>query len=148
MKKKMLKELPELLVTPAIRDAEKRDKLKTYTRYGGQVKAVEYPRFYRAAVHGDILQVALFTHDSIRCGNRPLYTIFIDKEQDEHVTLTQEGKWRKGKINSLEVDGRTWEVTQKEWSSQGDRKLVNNFLTPRKTKMFTRRCCSGSRILE
>lgn len=134
MKKKMLKELPELLVTPAIRDAEKRDKLKTYTGYGGPVKAMEYPRFYRAAVHGDILQVALFTHDSIRCGNRPLYTIFIDKEQDEHVTLTQEGKWRKGKINSLEVDGRTWEVTQKEWSSQGDRKLVNNFFNTGENK--------------
>lgn len=134
MKKKMLKELPELLVTPAIRDAEKRDKLKTYTGYGEPVKAMEYPRFYRAAVHGDILQVALFTHDSIRCGNRPLYTIFIDKEQDEHVTLTQEGKWRKGKINSLEVDGRTWEVTQKEWSSQGDRKLVNNFFNTGENK--------------
>lgn len=134
MKKKMLKELPELLVTPAIRDAEKRDKLKTYTGYGGPVKAMEYPRFYRAAVHGDILQVALFTHDSIRCGNRPLYTIFIDKEQDEHVTLTQEGKWRKGKIDSLEVDGRTWEVTQKEWSSQGDRKLVNNFFNTGENK--------------
>lgn len=134
MKKKMLKELPELLVTPAIRDAEKRDKLKTYTRYGEPVKAVEYPRFYRAAVHGDILQVALFTHDSIRCGNRPQYTIFIDKEQDEHATLTQDGKWRKGKIDSLEVDGRTWEVTQKEWSSQGDRKLVNNFFNTGENK--------------
>lgn len=134
MKKKMLKELPELLVTPAIRDAEKRDKLKTYTGYGEPVKAVEYPRFYRAAVHGDILQVALFTHDSIRCGNRPLYTIFIDKEQDEHVTLTQEGKWRKGKIDSLEVDGRTWEMTQKEWSSQRDRKLVNNFFNTGENK--------------
>lgn len=134
MKKKMLKELPELLVTPAIKDAEKRDKLKTYTGYGEPVKAVEYPRFYRAAVHGDILQVALFTHDSIRCGNRPLYTIFIDKEQDEHVTLTQEGKWRKGKIDSLEVDGRTWEVTQKEWSSQGDRKLVNKFFDTKENK--------------
>lgn len=134
MKKKMLKELPELLVTPAIRDAEKRDKLKTYTGYGGAVKAVEYPRFYRAAVHGDILQVALFTHDSIRCGNRPLYTIFIDKEQDEHVTLTQEGKWRKGKIDSLEVDGQTWEMTQKEWSSQGDRKLVNIFFNTGENK--------------
>lgn len=44
MKKKMLKELPELLVTPAIKDAEKRDKLKTYTGYGEPVKAVEYPR--------------------------------------------------------------------------------------------------------
>lgn len=134
MKKKMLKEFPELLVTPAIRDAEKRDKLKTYTRYGEPVKAVEYPRFYRAAVHGDILQVALFTHDSIWCGDRPLYTIFIDKEQDEHATLTQDGKWRKGKIDSLEVDGWTWKITQKEWSSQGDRKLVNDFLDTKENK--------------
>ena len=66
MKKKMLKEFPELLVTPAIRDAEKKDKPKKYIRYGNKEEAVEYPRFYRAAVHGNILQVALFTHDSIR----------------------------------------------------------------------------------
>lgn len=134
MKKKKLKEFPELLVTPAIRDAEKKDKPKKYIRYGNPEEAVEYPRFYRAAVHGDILQVALFTHDSIRCGNRPLYTIFIDKEQDEHVTLTQEGKWRKGKIDSLEVDGRTWGMTQKEWSSRGDRKLVNDFFDTEENK--------------
>lgn len=134
MKKKMLKEFPELLVTPAIRDAEKKDKPKKYIRYGNTEEAVEYPRFYRAAVHGNILQVALFTHDSIRCGDRPLYTIFIDKEQDEHATLTQEGKWRKGKIDSLEVDGRTWRITQKEWSSRGDRKLVNDFFDTEENK--------------
>ena len=134
MKKKMLKELPELLVTPAIRDAEKRDKPKKYIRYGNPEEAVEYPRFYRAAVHGNILQVALFTHDSVRCGDRPLYTIFIDKEQDEHATLTQEGKWRKGKIDSLEVDGKTWGMTQKEWSSRGDRKLVNDFFDTEENK--------------
>lgn len=134
MKKKKLKEFPELLVTPAIRDAEKKDKPKKYIRYGNPEEAVEYPRFYRAAVHGNILQVALFTHDSIRCGDRPLYTIFIDKEQDEHATLTQEGKWRKGKIDSLEVDGRTWGMTQKEWSSRGDRKLVNDFFDTEENK--------------
>lgn len=134
MKKKKLKEFPELLVTPAIRDAEKKDKPKKYIRYGNPEEAVEYPRFYRAAVHGNILQVALFTHDSIRCGDRPLYTIFIDKEQDEHATLTQEGKWRKGKIDSLEVDGWTWGMTQKEWSSRGDRKLVNDFFDTEENK--------------
>ena len=134
MKKKMLKELPELLVTPAIRDAEKKDRPKKYIRYGKPEEAVEYPRFYRAAVHGSILQVALFTHDSIRCGTRPLYTVFIDKEKDEHATLTREGKWRKGKIDSLEVDGWAWGVTQKEWSSQGDRKLVNDFFDTRENK--------------
>ena len=134
MKKKMLKELPELLVTPAIRDAEKRDKPKTYMIHGKQKEAVEYPRFYRAAVHGDILQVALFTHDSIRRGNRPLYTVFADKEQNEHATLTQDGKWRKGKIDSLEVDGWTWGMTQKEWSSRGDRKLVNDFFDTEENK--------------
>ena len=102
MKRKELSALPELTVTPAIRDAERADVPKVRDGgYGGKIKATEYVRFYRAAVHGDILQVAIFTHRSVHMSNRPLYTVFIDKNKDEHETLTQDGKWRKGKIGNI-----------------------------------------------
>lgn len=132
MKKRMLKELPELLVTPAIRDAEGKD-VPTARNNGCSAKkeTFEYVRFYRAAVHGDILQVAIFTHESIQTSKRPMYTVFIDRKKDEHVTLTEDGKWRTGKINSLDVDGKTWKYTQKEWSSSKERKLVNEYFETR-----------------
>ena len=128
MKRKELSALPELTVTPAIRDAERADVPKVRDGgYGGKIKATEYVRFYRAAVHGDILQVAIFTHRSVHMSNRPLYTVFIDKNKDEHETLTQDGKWRKGKIGYLEVDGQEWGCTQKEWDTTRERRLVNNY---------------------
>lgn len=128
MKRKELSALPELTVTPAIRDAERADVPKVRDGgYGGRIEATEYVRFYRAAVHGDILQVAIFTHRSVRESNRPLYTVFIDKNKDEHETLTQDGKWRKGKIGYLEVDGEKWGCTQKEWDTTRERRLVNDY---------------------
>lgn len=135
MKKKELKELPEMLVTPAIRNAERADQPTARDNgWGGKVVEVEYPRFYRAAVHGDILQVAIFTHDTVRSGERPLYTVFVDKKDGEHATLTKDGKWRKGKIDSLEVDNSTWRCTQKEWSSSKERKLVNEYFRNKENK--------------
>ena len=128
MKRKELSALPELTVTSAIRDAERADVPKVRDGgYGGRIKETEYVRFYRAAVHGDILQVAIFTHRSVRESNRPLYTVFIDKNKDEHETLTQDGKWRKGKIGYLEVDGEQWGCTQKEWDTTRERRLVNDY---------------------
>lgn len=128
MKRKELSALPELTVTPAIRDAERADVPKVRDGgYGGRIEATEYVRFYRAAVQGDILQVAIFTHRSVRESNRPLYTVFIDKNKDEHETLTQDGKWRKGKIGYLEVDGEQWGCTQKEWDTTRERRLVNDY---------------------
>lgn len=128
MKRKELSALPELTVTPAIRDAERADVPKVRDGgYGGKIKATEYVRFYRAAVHGDVLQVAIFTHRSVHMSNRPLYTVFIDKNKDEHETLTQDGKWRKCKIGYLEVDDREWGCAQKEWDTTRERRLVNNY---------------------
>lgn len=130
MRKKELLKIPELLVTPAVRDAERKyGETESKKGYGATFKYYQCARFCRAAVYGDILKVAVFTHDSIRDSMDPKYEIYIDKKEEKHLTYeTETGKWRTGKIDSLEVDHKEWRETQIEWSSAADRKQVNKYL--------------------
>lgn len=134
------KELLSMKPLPATRDMIRtaadmiRTEEDTYKNCYGAVckytrKKCKYRRYFRAAVEGDILKVAIFTKGRlIREQGTPLYEVFINRKENAYITYVPDtGKWRTAKINMLEYEDVCGIYTEEEWQTEGTRKLVNQY---------------------
>lgn len=138
MKKKELRRMKPLYATPRMMELVWQDvgiQKEIRYMYGNNVKYTEYEYnlYYRATVENNILKVAVFTRKQMAAGEQmPQYEIYLSKEENTHLTYAvREGKWRTGKINTLDYDtGRLPYGTsaKKPWVSATDKNKINEYL--------------------
>ena len=138
MKKKELRRMKPLYATPKMLERARQDvgvQKETRYIYGNSVKYTEYEYnlYYRALIENKILKVAVFTRKQMAAGEQmPQYEIYLSKEENTHLTYAvREGKWRTGKINTLDYDtGRLpYGISAKKpWVSETDKKKINEYL--------------------
>lgn len=138
MKKKELRRMKPLYATPRMMELVWQDvgiQKEIRYMYGNNVKYTEYEYnlYYRVVIENNILKVAVFTRKQMAAGEQmPQYEIYLSKEENTHLTYAvREGKWRTGKINTLDYDtGRLPYGTsaKKPWVSEADKKKINEYL--------------------
>lgn len=138
MKKKELRRMKPLYATPRMMEKVRKDTGVQKTiqyMYGNNVKYTEYEYnlYYRAVIENNVLKVAVFTRKQMEAGEQtPQYEIYLSKEENTHLTYAvREGKWRTGKINTLDYDtGRLPYGTsaKKPWVSATDKNKINEYL--------------------
>lgn len=138
MKKKELRRMKPLYATPRMMEKVRKDTGVQKTiqyMYGNNVKYTEYEYnlYYRAVIENNVLKVAVFTRKQMAAGvQMPQYEIYLSKEENTHLTYAvREGKWRTGKINTLDYDtGRLPYGTsvKKPWVSETDKNKINEYL--------------------
>ena len=138
MKKKELRMMKPLYATTKMLEMVRQDtgvQKEIRYIYGNNVKYTEYEYnlYYRAVIENNILKVAVFTRKQMAAGEQtPQYEIYLSKEENTHLTYAvREGKWRTGKINTLDYDtGRLpYGISlKKPWVSEADKKKINEYL--------------------
>ena len=111
MKKQELRAMKPLYATQKMMELVREDtgtQKETLHTYAPSVKYMEYKYnlYYRAVIENNILKVAVFTRKQMAAGEQmPQYEIYLSKEENTHLTYAvREGKWRTGKINTLDYD--------------------------------------------
>ena len=112
MKKEMLKKLRTLKATDTMMKMAGMDvpKLRHYGYGGRTCDSYKYGIYMRCQILSGVLKVAFFLADEMRNGiNRPVYELFINKEDGEFITWDVKGqKWRNAKVDMLEWPEYTW----------------------------------------
>lgn len=136
MKKAELLAMKKLLATPKMMKLVQQDPVERkiiYYTYGASRQYDVYQRYqyFRAVTSNGILKVAAFSRRHLAAGMKePEYEIFLSKEENTHLTYeVSSGKWKTGKIDSLDFDLDYGHVYgNKPWSSEETTKLVNAYL--------------------
>lgn len=112
MKKDILKKLRALKATDTMMKLAGMDVPQKYHYgYAGRTyDSYKYGIYLRCQVLSGILKVAFFLADEMRRGiNRPVYELFINKEDGEFITWdVKNQKWRNAKVDMLEWPEYAW----------------------------------------
>lgn len=139
MKKKDLLNMPVMQATKQMIKMAQNNRIKTktithkYSYGGGTYKETriecEYGTYFRAAVVGDVLRVSIYYQSHLQNGmSDPTYDVYISKSEDKYLTYDYDKcTWRTAKIDYLHYPDRGYIRTNRDWQTEGDRKLVNEY---------------------
>lgn len=129
----------ELLGMKALRATDKMIRLAKedcphtvqYTDWWGnqrERKCYQYGIFFRCAVEGDRLKLALFFPNEMRLGARkPIFEVYIDRKERRFLTYDRlNKKWRTAMLDHLEIPGYVREAKE-NWMSAKDANLLKSF---------------------
>lgn len=127
MRKNELKKLPRLYLTKHMRNALIKD-VGVNKKYHDEYK---YTVYYRAAIHGDILFVAIWDRTSVlHLQKEPDFEIYIDKKNDTWINYSKiTNSWGKARVENLNFGstyGYDWYRTR-EYSTKTEKEKVNQY---------------------
>lgn len=124
MKKKVLRNLPELNVSEDIRLMAASDTPKQVEWYGRKEDKYRYDIYMRVLVFGEIVKAAFFLARDIRLGGqKPIYEVFLDTKNRAFITWdVVHEKWRDAKLDCL--DWPSWPRNENVYISEADNKML------------------------
>lgn len=138
MRKKELLAMPKLRVTEEMLRTAMENPAVTHTRqrstyygttYTETYKESKYGKYYRAAVQGETLKVAVYVQANIEKGLRlPVYEVYVNRKENRYLTYEPlTAKWRTAKISMLDFPDYSYLYYSGEWQQEADRKMVNKY---------------------